>query len=342
MKKLCAFISILSIVLLFTSCGDSLNTLPNASDQGSASPEHTDGDKLQIVATIFPIYDWTREIVGDKGDIEMLFSKGVDLHSFQPSADDIITISESDIFIYVGGKSDEWVTDALSHSNNPDQIVINLMDLLAGHVKEEEIVEGMQGDHDHEHEEHEEHEDHEEEPEYDEHVWLSLSNAEIACQKLCDALCDADPDNRSFYSQQTEEYLAKLDDLDKRYRETVETASLDTILFGDRFPFRYLTDDYSLNYYAAFAGCSAESEASFETVIFLASKLDELGLPVILTIENSTGEIAETIRKNTATKDQQILTMDSMQSCTAKDIAEGKTYLATMESNLSILKQAIN
>ena len=345
MKKLCALISILSIVLLFTSCGDNLNTLPNASDQGSASPGHTDGDKLQIVATIFPIYDWTREIAGEKADVNMLFSKGVDLHSFQPSADDIITISDSDIFIYVGGASDEWVTDALSRSNNSDQIVINLMDLLDGYVKEEEIIEGMQSDHDHghdEHDEHDKHEEHEEEHEYDEHVWLSLSNAEIACQKICDVLSGADPDNASFYTKQAESYIAKLNALDEQYREAVETASLNTVLFGDRFPFRYLTDDYSLDYYAAFVGCSAESEASFETIIFLANKVDELGLPAILTIETSAGEIAETIRKNTASKDQQILVMDSMQSCTDKDLAEGKTYLKTMESNLAVLRQAIN
>ena len=319
---------------------------------GCGKPKDTGkAGKLKVVTTIFPEYDWVRAILGDKADnaeVTMLLDNGVDLHSYQPTADDIVKISDCDLFVYVGGESDGWVENALKNAANKNMKVINLLEVLGDSVKTEETVEGMQEDgHDHGHshdehdEEHDEAEGHDHGEEKDEHVWLSLKNAQALCVTLADALCAIDPDNKNTYIANAAAYRDKLAALDADYKAAVEGAAHKTILFGDRFPFRYLVDDYGLRYYAAFAGCSAETEASFETVSFLAKKVDELGLPCVLTIEGTQHKIAETIVQNTAEKNQKVLTMDSMQSTTSKDVANGTTYLSVMEKNLSVLKEAL-
>ena len=473
-------------------------------------------DRLSIVTTIFPEYDWVKEILGDKADnaeITMLLDNGVDLHSYQPTADDIVKISDCDLFIYVGGESDEWVDNALKNATNKNMKVINLLDVLGDSVKTEETVEGMQEeehDHDHGHDkeitkddikdrtlsdfagewkslypylltgdldeycEHKAEEDedssttkdtylekykaswqcdankitingnkitftytdgksvsaeytyagyqpklndegkirsvryqfettstdapkyvqfndhghepgeaehfhiyfgndgfdalmdlktnpffvggslsvdeildelmghsHDHEEESDEHVWLSLRNAEALCKAISAALQEIDPDNKDAYASNTSAYIKKLSALDNEYKKAVNAATYKTVLFGDRFPFRYLVDDYGLSYYAAFVGCSAETEASFETISFLAKKVDELKMPCVLTIEGAQHKIAETIVQNTTAKNQKVLTMDSMQSTTSKDVKNGTTYLSVMEQNLSVLKEAL-
>ena len=297
-------------------------------------------DKLSIVTTIFPEYDWVREILGDKADnaeITMLLDNGVDLHSYQPTADDIVKISDCDLFIYVGGESDEWVEDALRNAANGNMKVINLLEVLGDSVKTEEIVEGMQ-EAEHEHEDAEEHE-HEEEA--DEHVWLSLKNAKMLVRVISKALQELDPDSKDIYAANADAYVKKLSALDAEYQAAVDAASNKTILFGDRFPFRYLVDDYGLHYYAAFVGCSAETEAGFETISFLAKRVDEWKLPCVLTIEGAQHKIAETVVRNTTAKNQRVLTMDSMQSTTTQDVKNGTTYLSVMEKNLSVLKEAL-
>ncbi len=305
-------------------------------------------DKLSIVTTIFPEYDWVREILGDKADnaeITMLLDNGVDLHSYQPTADDIVKISDCDLFIYVGGESDGWVEDALRNAANRNMKVINLLEVLGDSVKTEEIVEGMQEE-EHEHEDAEEHEhedaeEHEHEEEADEHVWLSLKNAKMLVRVISKALQELDPDNKDIYAANADAYVKKLSALDAEYQAAVDAASNKTILFGDRFPFRYLVDDYGLRYYAAFVGCSAETEASFETISFLAKRVDEWKLPCVLTIEGAQHKIAETVVRNTTAKNQRVLTMDSMQSTTTQDVKNGTTYLSVMEKNLSVLKEAL-
>ena len=294
--------------------------------------------KIRVVTTIFPIYDWVREIAGDTGNTEitLLLDSGVDLHSFQPSAQDILQVATCDLFIYVGGESDEWAEDALAEAVNPDMVVISLVEALGENAKAEEIVEGMQAE-----EEEEEGEEGEEE-EIDEHVWLSLRNAQVFTSAIADALAQKDPANADSYRANADAYGAKLAALDAAYAEAVDSAAHKTLLFGDRFPFRYLTDDYGLTYYAAFAGCSAETEASFGTVIFLAKKTDELQLPAVLTIEGKDHRIAETIIGSTADKNRKLLTLNSMQGTTANDIEQGATYLKIMEDNLAVLKEALN
>ena len=322
--------AILSAVCLTACAGANAQELTN---------QAKDDSKIHIVTTIFPEYDWVMNILGEKkenAEVTMLLDTGVDLHSYQPTAEDILKIGTCDLFIYVGGESDEWVEDALKEAVNKDMTVINLLDVLGDAVKEEEVVEGMEAE-----EEEEEGEEGEEEPEYDEHVWLSLKNAQILTRSIVEAIEKIDPENAEGYQKNAEAYIDQLQALDQRYQETVDAAQVKTLLFGDRFPFRYLTDDYGLTYYAAFVGCSAETEASFETITFLAEKTDELALPAVMTIEGKDHRIAETIVANTQTKDQKILTLDSLQSTTAKDVENGTNYLSVMEQNLSVLKEAL-
>ena len=377
-KRFSILLSLLLVLSMLAGCGGNTQApAPQSASESSASPAPVtapaqdsapEAKKLSVVTTIFPEYDWVRQIAGDNTDnieLTMLLDNGVDLHSYQPTVDDIVRISECDLFIYVGGESDEWVEDALREAVNKDMAVINLLDVLGDAVKEEEVVEGMQEDeHDHDHEDHEDHDhddhddhedhddhdhDHEEhehhheegEVEYDEHVWLSLKNAAVLCQEIADRLGAIDPANKDAYAANAAAYIGKLNALDAQYEAAVSAAPRKTVLFGDRFPFRYLTDDYDLNYYAAFVGCSAETEASFETVVFLAGKVDELGLPAVLTIESADGKIARTIVQNTAAKSAKILQMDSMQSTTSQDVKSGETYLSAMEGNLEVLKQAL-
>ena len=302
-------------------------------------------DKLSIVTTIFPEYDWVRAVLGDKADnaeVTMLLDNGVDLHSYQPTADDIVKISDCDLFLYVGGESDGWVDDALKNATNKNMKVINLLDVLGDSVKTEEVVEGMQEtEHDHDHDHSKEVSTFEDEEEKDEHVWLSLKNAEVLVNAISKSLQELDPDNKDTYAANAAAYIEKLSALDGEYQAAVDAATYKTVVFGDRFPFRYLVDDYGLRYYAAFVGCSAETEASFETVSFLAKKVDELKLPCVLTIEGAQHKIAETIVQNTAEKNQKVLTMDSLQSTSSKDVANGTTYLSVMKKNLSVLKEAL-
>ena len=309
----------------------------------SKSGEDTKDKKIKIVTTIFPEYDWVMQILGDKADkadVTMLLDKGVDLHSYQPSTADIAKISEADVFIYVGGESDEWVEDVLKEAKNKKLKVINLMDVMGDKAKEEEVKEGMQAEEE-EHAEEAKDGKEEEEVEYDEHVWLSLKNAKIFTKKIADVLSEVDKDDAKTYQANYESYAKKLDNLDKKYADAVASAKNKTLVFGDRFPFRYLVNDYGLDYYAAFVGCSAESEASFETVTFLAKKIDELGLGNVLTIEGKNHKIAKTVVDNTKNKNQKVLTMDSMQSTTSKDVKDGATYLGIMEKNLEVLKEAL-
>lgn len=503
MKK---YISILLAAVMAVGCLAGCGQ-KNSNEQA----DNTDDGKLKVVTTIFPEYDWVKEIAGDEIsniDLTMLLDNGVDLHSYQPTSEDILKISDCDLFVYVGGESDSWVDDALKNATNKDMQVINLLDVLKDSIKTEESMPGMQAEEGHNHgyahfedsdvqdrtlsdwdgdwqsvypylqdgvldevmekkaesgektaEEYKEYyengyktdvsqitidaenntmcfvkngvaskatyeykgyqiydyesgsrgvryffeatsgdadapkyvqfSDHgiapgkaehfhiyagndgfdalseemenwptyypadmsgkeiaedmleHEEKEYDEHVWLSLKNAQTLCKAIAEALETADPEHKDVYAANVDSYLEKLFSLDGQYQDAVANASQKTLLFGDRFPFRYMVDDYGLKYYAAFAGCSAESEASFETISFLAKKVDELGLKNIMTIENSDQKIAKTIRDNTKDKNQEILSLDSMQSTTSEDVKNGTTYLSVMESNLDVLKKAM-
>ncbi|WP_031550999.1 metal ABC transporter substrate-binding protein [Oribacterium sp. FC2011] len=326
------FAGIISLVIVASAlAGCSQNSVPEVSNNMQSSASGT--DKVSVVCTSFPQYDWVCQLtkgLDDKFEITYLQNTGADLHSYQPSAVDIATIGSSDLFIYIGGESDSWVEGALKNAVNPSLISINMLDALGSRVKEEELKEGMQED------------DHEEgEVEYDEHVWLSLRNAETLTEMIADRIETLAPESADTVKTNCDNYVAELKALDQEYEKAVEAAPVKTIIFGDRFPFRYLVDDYNLDYYAAFVGCSAETEASFETISFLTNKVDELQVPAILTIENGDQKVAKTILNNTKSKNQQILVIDSIQSVSQEAINGGKTYLGAMEENLKTLKTAL-
>ena len=316
MKK---FVSTLAAFVMLLSC--------------LMAPAALADDKISVVTTIFPIYDWVRQVAGDNLsniDLTMLLDNGVDLHSYQPTAQDIMKVSNADLFIYVGGESDEWVEDVLEAAPNADFRAINLVEAMGEDIKMEEMVEGM------------EHAEEEDEEEADEHVWLSLHNAEKLVKVIADVLAEIDGEHADTYLNNAKEYEKKLSALDERYKETISSAAFDTLLFADRFPFRYLTDDYDLKYYAAFSGCSAESEASFDTVAFLIGKLNELALPAVIRLEDGRINIADTIIRDSATKDQRIVILHSMQQITGEDVRTGISYLSVMEDNQNALREALN
>ncbi len=293
--------------------------------------KQTNKDKPSVMVTIAPVYDWVCQLVGDRAeavDVSLLAKGGTDLHNYQPSVDDMVRIADCDLFIYVGGVSDAWVQDALAGTNNNNTASINLLQTLGSAAKMEETVEGMEPD-----------EDEAQEPEADEHVWLSLKNAELFCRAITDALSRLDPAGQAVYNRNLQAYTEQLQTLDDAYAKTVQRAKRNVVLFGDRFPFRYLTDDYGLTYYAAFAGCSAESEASFKTVAFLAQKIDELALPTVLTIDGSDQKLARTIIEATKAKNARIAVLDSMQA--GMDLTK-RDYISVMQDNLTTLQSALN
>lgn len=353
MKKFAAFaMFVLATALMFVAC---------SAESNEKTPAQK---KVSIVATTYPQYDWLKNVLGshlDAVNLKLLIKNGTDLHSYNPSAQDIAAIASADMVVYIGGESDEWIEKALSATPKTGRVQVNLMEALGDRVKEEEIVEGMQAEDEHHHEhgdpsassgtedhhEHAEaHEDHDhehaEEAENDEHVWLSLKNAEILVRALAGAIAKVDTTHATEYHMNAALYVAKISALDAQYRAAVDSANFKTILFGDRFPFRYLVDDYGIKYFAAFVGCSAESEASFETVAFLAGKMDSLALPAIFTIDGSNGKIARAILDaSKKSKETPVLTLNSMQSVTDAQMQAGADYLSIMRENLEVLKKAI-
>ena len=341
MKKFAAFVMVVfAVALALSACGMDSNAKSLANKKAS------------VVATIYPQYDWLKNILGeyvDKVDLKLLIKNGTDLHSYKPSAQDIAAIANADLVVYVGGESDEWIEKALEATPKAGRMQVNLMQVLGDRVKEEEVVEGMQAEEEHHHEhgeeaeEHEhEHHEHAEAPENDEHIWLSLKNAQILVKNLAESVAKIDAANAPVYRANAIIYASKLHDLDWAYDSTVSNASQKTILFGDRFPFRYMVDDYGIKYYAAFVGCSAESEASFETVAFLAGMMDSLSLPVIFTIDGSRSNVARAVlNASKNSKSVPVLQLNSMQSVTDEQIRSGVDYMSIMKSNLETLKKGL-
>lgn len=511
MKKLIHFF--LVITMLITSifaCNNNNSSIQTTFEQSATEQANT--KNIKIVTTIFPIYDWVKNILGENfntDNVSLLLNNNVDLHNYQPTSADLLNISNSDLFIYVGGESDEWVHDVLNQSQNKNLKAVNLLELLGDEKRPEEEKEGMEEDHEHNHEhDHmditesdikdrsliefngewkslypmlqngeldsyvEEHSkehnedfqevknelqekwesdiktikinndtitfekidgsieeakyeykgysivkdedgeiknvryrfatednvtskfvefnDHEYMPveavehfhiyvgnenfealdnsknnpyfvmasldkdsvvehlseghkeEYDEHVWLSLKNAKKLVSQLTNIIKEIDKENANLYETNASKYIEKLQSLDKSYADVLKSAQNKMLIFGDRFPFLYMTKDYNLDYYAAFKGCSAETEASFKTIAFLTQKLDEYNLNYVMTIEGTNHKIAETIIQNSNNKNREILTLNSIQSINTKDIENGIDYLSIMQNNLDILKKALN
>ncbi|MDE6087829.1 MAG: metal ABC transporter substrate-binding protein [Oscillospiraceae bacterium] len=313
--------------------------LVSASGCSASLESQAQNEKLDIICVSFAEYDWTKEILGEHiQDVNLVYllENGMDLHNYQPSAKDMIQISGCDLFVYTGGESGSWVDDMFrTETPSAGMRVIRLMDAVQDSVKTEEYKEGMQADREQDHAE-------SETPEYDEHVWLSIRNAEKICDVICQNLCELDAVHAQDYQNNLENYQTELHNLDQEFTRMTEQSSVKTLIFGDRFPFRYFMDDYGLDYYAAFTGCSSDTEASFETIVFLAEKVNELQAEAVFKIENSSDSLAESIISSTEQKNQKILCLNSMQSVTAQEIADGASYLSIMQENRDTLSEVLH
>ena len=315
-KYLCALFAALTALTLLLASGCDFSS---------------DG-KLHIVCTIFPQYDWVRELTKDAQNVEvtLLEDSGADLHNFQPSAADKVSILNSDLFVYTGGESDDWAKTLLENAEK-DVRSLDLIEALGERALTEEEGIEESGGHGHEHED-----------EVDEHIWLSVQNAQVLVSAIQEELCAVDEGNAALYQSNAASYLAELSALDEAFEETVSSAKRSVLVFADRYPFRYLAHDYGLTCYAAFSGCSAESEASFATILALVKRVEENALPYVMVLENSTQGIAKQVIDNTKSKDQGILVLNSLQSVTREDIGNGATYLDLMKEDLAVLKTALN
>ena len=312
---------------------------------GCERVEMPENEKKSIVCTVFPQYDWVLQILGDKADdfnVALLLNNRFDMHNYQTTFDNVIMISSCDLFIYIGGESDGWVDDTLKEAVNDEMIVISLMETLGSAARAEEG--NLDGAEENSHVSGESRDYHRQgsDLDYDEHVWLSLRNAQIFCRAIADALSSLDSDNASEYNNNMVAYVEELSALDLEYERAVNEAPVRSLLFGDRFPFRYLVEDYGIDYFAAFPGCSTETEAGFETIVFLADKMDELTLRSIIVTESSDLSIARSIINNTLDKNQQILVLNAMQSVALSEVQNGMTYLSIMADNLDVLKAALS
>ena len=320
MKRLLSLL-LAGVLLLGTLCGCSA---PAKQEEG-----------LSVVATIFPQYDFARQVMGSSDDLTMLLRPGQEVHSYEPTPQDIIAIQNCDLFIYVGGESDAWIEDVLEGMDTSHMVILSLMDLVD--PLEEDTDSVLENPEEHSHEDGEATHLHQEE--YDEHVWTSPKNAMLITQAICDALCGIDPSNAQTYRQNTAAYLEQLDGLDQDFREVISNASRDTLIFGDRFPLLYFVREYGLNYYAAFPGCASETEPSAATVARLIDLVREEQVPVVYQIELSNGNIARSIADSSGAK---VETFYTCHNITRDDFNAGETYLSLMERNVNSLKEALN
>lgn len=294
----------------------------------------TNNDNISVITTIFPTYDFVRQIAKDKVDIKMLLKPGEESHSYEPTPKDIKSIQSSDLFIYVGGENDIWIEDILNSMGEYKPHTLKLLDIVP--TLEEEIVPGMQHEDDHTHAENEDHNHHKT---IDEHVWTSPKNAILIVNQISNIISQKDPVNVDFYNKNTQEYVKNLEILDNQFRNVVANSARKTMLFGDRFPFIYFANEYGLDYYAAFSGCSTETEASPKTIAFLIDKVNQENIPVVFTIEFSNGEIADSIVESTNAKK---LLFNSCHNLTKEQLEQGATYLSLMNENVQLLKEALN
>lgn len=330
MKRILTLFLTLALILSLAAC--------------AAPGEKADDGKIQIVATLFPYYDFARAIAGGRADVTLLLSPGREAHSFEPTPLDAITISEADVFLYNGGEGEYWVEEMLDAAGEHIAVKARMMDYVD--ALGEEFSEGMQGAdaHDHEHDhgdhDHEKNEAHDsDEIEYDEHIWTSPKNAAILCRAVCDAICKADPANEDFYRANCDDYCAQIEALDARFADLCESAPRKLLVFADRFPMLYFCREYGLDYRAAFHGCSGDTEPSLATIKFLIDKVENENIPVVYTIDFGTKKVAAVVSECTGAA---IETIYSMQTVSRADFDAGETYLTLMERNYDALRKGLN
>lgn len=320
MKKTISLILISLLLILsltFGGCGKSKDSFDVTSE------------KLKVVTTIFPYYDFVRSIAGDKAELKLLLSPGNEPHSYDPSPSDIVAVENCDIFIYNGGESDEWVESVLDSIENKNIHILRMMDYVS-------LIEEEEGEEEHSHEG-EEH--HKEETEYDEHIWTSLRNSIELVKAVSSQLQNCDETNSSYYEKQTDILINNLKKLDDEFTSVVSNAKRNNIVFGDRFPIIYFVNDYGIDYDCAFPGCSSETEPSISTVKRLIDYTRDESIPVVFYLEFSSGNVARLIAEDSSAK---IMRYSSCHNVTKDEFEQGVTYISLMEQNLYAIKEALS
>lgn len=302
---------------------------------GGKAEESNDSDKVKVVTTIFPAYDFAREVAGEEAEVTMLLQPGTEAHTYEPTPKDIKAIQDCDVFIYTGGENDVWIEDILNTMDTSDIVQVRMVDCVD--ILEEAELEGVE---EHEHEEGEAHEESEEHAhEIEEHVWTSPVNSMAIVDTIAAKLAEKDSEHAEIYQKNAKEYQVELENLNQKFKSVVAGAERKTIVFGDRFPILYFAEEYGLSYYAAFPGCASDTEPSASTIAFLTDKVEEEKIPVVFKIELSNGKVADTIAESTGTK---VLTFETCHNLTREDFENGETYLTLMERNVETLKEALN
>lgn len=323
MRRLLTGLLALALAASLTACGH--------------EPPQDDG-RLRVVCTLFPYYDFARQIGGDAVDVALLVPAGRETHSFEPTPRDVIRISEADVFIYNGGESEQWVSDILDAAGEDIPCVLSMMD--TAELYEEEYAEGMQGASGHDHADHDhDHGAEDEDAAYDEHIWTSPVTAMSLCRAITDGLCQADPAHAEDFRARLEDYLTELEALDGTFREIVAEGSRNLLVFGDRFPLLYFCREYGLDYRAAFHGCAGDTEPSLATLKYLIDLVNEQHIPVVYTIELSSRKVAEAIAETTGA---QVRTFHSCQTVSRAEFDSGVTYLQLMEANADALREGLS
>ncbi|KLI21500.1 metal ABC transporter substrate-binding protein [Brachyspira hyodysenteriae] len=331
-KKILIFLTIL--LFSITSCNDA-----------NKNNNKTSNGKINVVATIFPIYDFTKNIALDNINLQMIIKPGIEIHSFNTTPADVIDIQNADVFIYIGGESEAWAEKIVSSMDTNGKKIIRLIDYVK--ALDEEIVEGMEHDEDHNHEEEANHNEHENDIEeshthegvYDEHIWTSPKNAQLMVAAICNALSEIDADNADVYKANADKYNQELTALDEEIRNAVGSSKRKNIVFGDRFPFRYLAEEYGLEYRAPFTGCSSQVDASPKTIAYLINYIKDNKIPYLYYIELSNEKIANTLIEQTGASK---LKLHSGQNVSKEEFNSGITYLSIMRDNLESLKKGLN
>lgn len=312
-RKLLAVITAAATVFSLCAC---------SSESGYSN---SDSGKLKIISTVFPPYDLARQIAGDNAEISILLPPGSEIHNYEPSAKDMIAIRNCDIFLYIGGENEQWAEKLINSNDTENVTAVKLIDYVPTLSEDED-------DHDHDH-------DHEHEHETDEHIWTSPKNAQLMLSAVYDAICKVDPSNKQTYTKNKDAYAKQLSDLDDAYRSAVDNAKNKTIVLADKFPFRYLAHEYGLEFSAAFAACSDESEPGVSTMIKLTKTIKENNIPAVYYLEFSSTKIADTLCDETgATK----LMLHSCHNVSKQDIENNVSYVDLMKQNLENLKLTLN
>ena len=294
-----------------------------------AKPAEAEG--FTVMTTIFPPYDMAREIAKDKALVKQLLPAGAESHTFEPSPQDIIAIQNSDLFIYTGGESDVWIEDILASMGEKAPETLKLTDCVQ--MLSAETVEGMENDHHHEHDEDCHHE------EYDEHVWTSPKNAIEISKAICEKMAQLDSSNSESYNANLKSYIAELEKLDGELSSVMENAKRNLIVVGDRFPFRYLTEHYNIEYFAAFPACGNQGDAAAATVAFLTDKVKENQIPAVLYIEFSNHKVADAIAESAGVK---TALLHSCHNVSKEELEGGASYITLMKNNIETLKMVLN